>query len=118
MLALLFTAETVSVVAFSNIYQRNKELIISCTSYIYEHIYMTRTASGKKVTYQDIILVRAVRLGVQLEGALPPVCSLFRRWGCPYSVGLQEFKDEHKIYIFFINSYRKCHNYALSYLDL
>lgn len=53
---------------------------------LWYYICLTNNQSIK-YTHQDITLIRAVRLGVKLYGALLPACFQSRR-GCPYSVRL------------------------------
>lgn len=63
-----------------------------------------KPSTNKNTTHQEIILIRAVRLGVKLYNALPPACCLFSRRRCPYSVGLQG------------NSKSKCQQKSLIFL--
>lgn len=48
-----------------------------------------KTSINKIIAHQEIILIWAVRPGIQLYGPLGPLCCLFSRRGSPDSVQLQ-----------------------------
>lgn len=104
MLNLLFGAETFNAGAFAKVYpdkkQKTKSSLVPIVQKWSEKVHKTKQASDLFLTnktstnniiaHQEVTLIRAVRLGVKLNDALPPLCCLFSRRGRSDSVRLHK----------------------------